>query len=95
MADRVLMNDESRGGFDAGDFGRRVRQFALDAHRILKGPDGPIDELFDLHWRSWSLLHEAPGEQTDGVYRWLLAARRAIVDRLHLSATEEIESWVA
>jgi hypothetical protein len=95
MADRVHMNDESEGGFDSGDFGRRVRQFAVDAHRIVKGPDGPLDDLIDLHWRAWSLLLEAPGEQTDGVYHWLLAARRAIVDRLHHSATEEFETWVA
>jgi hypothetical protein len=83
------------GGFDPDVFARRVREVALQIHRVLRRPDGPIDDVFDLHRRVWGLLGEAPGPQTTGVYRRLLAARQAIADRLHRWATEELDSLVA
>ena len=93
MVQGAHVNDQSRagGGSDAGDFGRDVRQFALDAHRALRRPDGSIDELIHLHWRAWSLLREAPEGRADGIYGWLLAVRRTIADDLHRRAAEELE----
>jgi hypothetical protein len=83
------------GGFDPDDFGRRVRQLACDAHRILGCPDSPIDDVIRLHGRVWTLLREAPGPRLSGVHRWLMAARQLIADRLHRWAAEELESLVA
>jgi hypothetical protein len=74
-------------GFDPDDFGRRVRECAVDAHRILKRPDSPTDELIALHRRGWFLLCEAPGSQSTPIRRWLLATRQAIAAKL--------QSWSA
>jgi hypothetical protein len=85
--------DESRGGrggFDPDDFGRRVREFALDAHRILKRPDSPTDELIALHRRVWFLLCEAPGSQSTPIRRWLLAARQEIAAKLQSRSVEAL-----
>jgi hypothetical protein len=98
MADGVHGNDEIArllAGVDLDDWGRRVRQFAIDAHRILGRPDSPVDEVFGLHRRAWLLVREASVEPSSGLCRWLLEARRAIDVRLHRWAVEEMESLVA
>jgi hypothetical protein len=98
VANRFLEADEGRddgGGYDPEDYGRRVREFALDAHRALGRPDGPIDEVIDLHRRAWSLLREAPGVPSSPLRRWLVAVREAINARLRAWAMEEFGSLVA
>jgi hypothetical protein len=90
--------DESWGaihGRASGDFAGDLRRFAIDAHRILRRPESPVDEVFALHARAWSLLQEAPGARSGEIRRWLLAARRAIGVRLQSWASEEMESLVA
>ena len=85
MADRVHVNQERRGDlgeFDLDDFGRRVRQFALDAHRLLNRPESPIDDVIRLHRRVWCLLHDATGARSNEIRRWLLAALTAIDSRI-------------
>ena len=76
MVHGAHVNDKSRAGrgeSDAGDYGRRIRGFAQDAHRILKSPDSQLDELIELHGRVFDLLNEAPGadraESADGSCR--------------------------
>jgi hypothetical protein len=42
MVHGVHVNDESRAGrgkYDAGDYGRRIRRLARDAHRTFSSPD--------------------------------------------------------
>jgi hypothetical protein len=95
MVHGIHVNDESWGGRgedDAGDFGRRVRRVALDAHRILSRPDSPLDELIGLHWRVFHLLDEVPGARATGVLRWLLAVRQEIGARLQSWSVEDLES---
>jgi hypothetical protein len=81
--------------FDPVDFGRRVREFARDAHRILPRPDCHADDLIGLHRRVWFLLREAPGSPSSAIARWLLAARQAIAARLQSWSAQELESLVA
>lgn len=98
MADRVNVSQESRGNlgeFDLDDFGRRVRQFALDAHRLLNRPDSPIDEVIRLHRRAWYLLRDSTAARLSEIRRWLLAALRAIDSRIIASSFMELESWAA
>lgn len=103
MVHGIHVNDESRAGrgeFDAGEsdaneFGRRVRRFAQDAHRILRSPEGRPDELFELHARVFHLLREAPGAGLGGIRRWLLSVREEIGVRLRSWSAKEFESWVA
>ena len=86
--------DESRGGrggFDPDEFGRRVREFALDAHRILKRPDSSMDELIGRDSCAWLLLCEAPASQSSAIRRWLLAARQAIAAKLRSWSAEHLE----
>jgi hypothetical protein len=98
MAYGVHLDDESRVGrneSDASEFGRRVRQFAQDAHRILRCPDSRPDELFELHSRVFHLLREAPGAGLGGIRRWLLSVREQIGGRLQSWSVKEFEPWVA
>jgi hypothetical protein len=98
MVDTVHVIDESRGdlgGFEPEGFGRRVREVALDAHRVLNRPDSPIDEVLRLHRRVWHLLHDAPGARPNEIRRWLLAALQAIDARILAWSFTELESWVA
>ncbi len=98
MVDGVHVIDESRwglGGFEPDDFGSRVREFALDAHRVLNRPDSPIDEVIRLHRRVWYLLRDTPGARSNEIRRWLLAALRAIDARILARSFTELESWVA
>jgi hypothetical protein len=81
--------DEDGGA--SGEFAGGVRRFAIDARRALGRPESSIDELIDLHWRAWALLRQAPDEHAAGIHDWLLAARRAIADRLHHWAAEELD----
>jgi hypothetical protein len=98
MADRVHVNRESPndlGEIDRDDFGRQVRRFALDAHRLLGRSDSPIDEVIRLHRRVWCLLHAATAARSSGIRRWLLAALRAIDARILASSFTGPESWAA
>jgi hypothetical protein len=98
MADRVRVNHESRGdfgGFDLDDFGRRVRQFAIDAHRIPDRLDSPLDEVIELHRTVWCLLREVPGSQSSDLRQWLRAIRQAIGLKLRTWSLEDLESLVA
>lgn len=98
MADSVYEDDQSPGdlgGIEPEDFGRRLRRFAIDAHRVLGCPDGPIDDMVELHRRAWFLLREAPGVPSSRLHGWLVAAREAIDARLRAWALEELESVVA
>jgi hypothetical protein len=98
MVHGVHVNDESRAGrgeSDAADYGQRIRRLARDAHRILKSPDGQLDELIELHGRVFGLLNEAHGVRLSGIRRWLLSVREEIGDRLQSWSVEELESLVA
>jgi hypothetical protein len=98
MANGFRETDAGRdetGEIDPEVFGRQVRQFALDAHRVLRRPDSPVDEVIDLHRRVWYLLHQAPGAQTTAISRWLQVARQAIAARLRAWVVEDLESLVA
>jgi hypothetical protein len=93
MADGIHANDEGRHHPD--DFGRRVRRFALDAHRILGRPDSPLDELIELHARAFHLLDEVPGTRASGILGWLLAVRQRIGARLQSWSVEDLEFLLA
>jgi hypothetical protein len=98
MADTVHVIHEGRGdlgGFEPDGFGSRVREFAIDAHRVLNRPDSPIDEVIRLHRRVWYLLRDTPGARSNEIRRWLLAALRAIDTRILAWSSTELESWVA
>jgi hypothetical protein len=98
MMNGILEAEEGRdesGGSDPEGYGRAVRRFAADAGRVLGRPDGPIDEVIDLHRRAWSLLREAPGAPSSPLHRWLVAAREAIDARSRAWAMEDLESLVA
>lgn len=73
---------DEAGRFDPEGFGRRIREFAIDAHRVLSRPDSPLGELLRLHGRVGRLLGEAPRAGSSGVSRWLLAVRQRIGARL-------------
>lgn len=95
MANRVHIYDEGRvdpGASEPQEFGRRVRELAREAHRVLGRPDGPIDELLRLHARVWHLLRDVPGARPVGVVRWLLAVRRQVGARLQTWSIEDLES---
>jgi hypothetical protein len=97
MSNGVHVTDEGRGdlgGFDGDDFGRRLRQFAIDADRILRRPDGPVDEVIGLHRRAWLLLQDASAGPSSEIRRWLLATRRVIDARLLSWSLVELESSV-
>ena len=83
------------GAVDAAEFGRSIRRFALDAHRMLRRPDSSSEELIGLQRQAWRLLGEASFPHATEVRRWLVAARRAIDGRLHPGLVEEPESLVA
>ena len=98
MAHRVHVDDESRGGrgeLDAGDFGRSVRWFALDAHDVLSRPASRLDELIGLRGRAFHLLNEVPGARATGILCWLLAVRQEIGARLQSWSVEDLESLIA
>jgi hypothetical protein len=83
------------GRFDPGDFGRRIREFAIDAHRVLRHPDSSLDELTRLDVRAFRLLGEAPGARTVGIFPWLLAVRQRIRARLESRSFEDQACLVA
>jgi hypothetical protein len=83
------------GGTDRGDLARRIRSFAYDAHRILTRPDSTLDEVLGLHRTVWRLLREVPDAHSGGMYRWLLAAKRAIGARLRAWSLDDLEAMVA
>jgi hypothetical protein len=98
MEHGIHLNDESRvgvGEYGAGDFARRVRRLALDAHQILNHPDSSLDELIALHSRVFYLLQEVRGAQSSAIGRWLLAVRREIGVKLQCWSLEDLESSVA
>jgi hypothetical protein len=73
-----------------GGVGERLRAWAAEE----------LPALVALHWRAWSLLHQASGDEAGGdeapeVDRWVLATRRAIVARLGDRAREAIEAGAA
>jgi hypothetical protein len=93
MADGIHATDD--GLADLGDFAREVRRLAADAHRILKCPDSPIDELIGLHGRVFRLLDAAQGARSNAILCWLLAVRQRIGARLESWSMEELDSWEA
>jgi hypothetical protein len=98
MADGLHVENDRRGdlgGCDPDEFDRRIRRFAIDAHRVLKDPNSARDEMIGLHLRAWFLLREAPGERSSRMLRWLQEARRIIGDRLQSWTAEDLEHWVA
>jgi hypothetical protein len=98
MADGARDDAQGRGEsgrIDPEDFGRRIREFALDAHRVLRLPDSPLDELIRLDGRVIRLLGEAPGTRSSGISPWLLAVRQRIGARLPSRPFEDMESVVA
>ncbi len=97
MAERAKETRDRPSGdadYDPVEFSRKVRQFAIDAHPILFCPDGPIDEVLGLQRQLWTLLREAPGSESSGIHRYLLAVRGVLGDRLQ-SWAEDLESLVA
>jgi hypothetical protein len=83
------------GRFDPEGFGRRIREFARDAHHVLRCPDSPLGELLRLHSRAIRLLGEAPGTGSSGISLWLLAVRQRIGARLPSRSYEDLASQVA
>lgn len=73
---------DASGRFDAEGFARRIREFAPDAHRVLRRPDSPLGELIRLHGRVIRLLVEATGTGSSGIFPWLLAVEQRIGERL-------------
>ena len=95
MAD--VARDED-GGHDAAgdlDFVTRLRMFAFEAHQVLRLPDRSFDDLMDVHWRAWSLLHEARGKHGPEIDRWILVTRQAITAWLNEPAMEAVAAGVA
>ena len=82
------------GDDDAGDFGGRVRRFALDARRVLDRPDTPPDEVMGLYLRASFLAREAPGGPSSEIHRWVQAVRRQLGARMRALSPEDLESWV-
>jgi hypothetical protein len=98
MPDRARDDDPTRDpaeGFDPDGFDRELRALGFEAHQVLARPDATTEELVALHWRAWSLLHQPGGDQAPEADRWVLAIRRAIVDRLADWAREQFESGAA
>lgn len=93
--DRAVEDGDDSAGMAPEDFARRLLAFAIDAHRALRRPDGPIDELIALHGRAWYLAHEVPEARMIMNRRWLQEARREIATRLHRWAEEDLDSLVA
>jgi hypothetical protein len=83
------------GGSHLEDFARRVRVFALDAHRILTQPDSSLDEVLGLHRTVWSLLREISHSRSGAMHLWLLAAHEAIGEKLRSWSLDDLESLVA
>jgi hypothetical protein len=96
MSDGLYESNEGHSiGLDPEAFASEVRRFAIDARRVLTCPVSMIDEVVELHRRSWLLLHQAPGIPSSPLHRWLVAARKAIDDRLRGWALAELDSLVA
>ena len=98
MADAAHDDDRGRGDaarFDPEGFGRRIREFAVDAHRVLRRPDSPLDDLIRLDERAFRLFGEAPGARTMGISPWLLAVRQRIGARLESRSFEDQTCLVA
>ena len=98
MAESAMGPRERPGGHDDYDpaaFARQVRELAIDASRTLFSPDSPIDDVFALQRRLWALLQETRVPESSGIYRYLLAVRAVIGDRIQSWAEEELESLVA
>jgi hypothetical protein len=98
MAGAARDDDRGRGDagqFDPEGFGRRIREFAVDAHRVLRRPDSPLDELTRLDGRASRLFGEAPGARTIGICPWLLAVRQRIRARLESQSFEDQACLVA
>lgn len=83
------------GRFDPEGFGRRIREFAVDAHRALRCPDSPLGELIRLHGRVLRLFGEATGTGSRGIAAWLLAVEQRIADRLPSGPFDNRECPVA
>src|SRR5262249_9552843 len=82
-------------GLDAEEFARGLRQFAADAHRILKLPGCAPDELIGLHRRAWSLLCDAPAATSGELQHWILSTLRAIGAELQSWSPEDFEALAA
>jgi hypothetical protein len=98
MVHGAHVNDDIRaghGGPDAGDFGQSVRRLAQDAHRILRCPDSPIDELIELHSQVLGLLNDAAGSRSAGILGWLHAVRGRVGARLRSWSAGVLESPIA
>jgi hypothetical protein len=77
---------------DPKEFSRQLREFAIDAHRFLKDPDRPIDDVAELHRRACLLLRGAPVAQSSMMHRWLLEVWGAINARIQSRPLAELES---
>ena len=86
---------DASGRFDPEGFGRRIREFALDAHGALRRPDSPPGELIRLHGRVIRLLGEATGTGSKGIAPWLLAVEQRIGARLPSRPFDNRECLVA
>ena len=85
-------NRNGHGGLDPEELARRIRQLAIDAHRILTRPDTSIGEVSGLRRRVRVLLRETRGGlRATEIDRWLRAAQRAIEAELHLGPREDLE----
>jgi hypothetical protein len=84
-------NRNRPGGLDPEEFGRKVRQFASDTHRILKSPNSPVEDLIRLRRRARSLLHEAQRFRSTEIHRWLREMWRAIEAKLPPGPVEDRE----
>jgi hypothetical protein len=66
---------------DPAHFAARVRQIALDAHRILNDPFVTSRELVELSGRLDELWRNCPGHRSSGLDRWLRNTRDLVDSR--------------
>jgi hypothetical protein len=86
---------EARTGsdrLDPNEYSRMIRQFAIDARRILSRPDSTTVELFGLQRRAGILLRGSPVRDSGGINRWLSRMRQSIGDRLRALTAAESEA---
>jgi hypothetical protein len=67
---------------DPEEVARRVRQLAVDAHRILNHPDTTVEELIALRRRFKELLRAGRGSQPTEIERWLRSAQQEVDAKL-------------
>ena len=98
MADgacNAARNRDETAGLDPEGFARSLREFALEAHRVLRRPDSPRGDLIRLQGRVLRLLGEVPGTGSSGISQWLGAILARIGARLPSRSLDDAEPIMA